>query len=68
MKRVIDYTVTDSDADKTIHMFLREHFFPAKIITILKHTENSVCLNGESVFLNTMLNAGDRLTINYSED
>ena len=50
MKRVIDYTVTDSDADKTIHMFLREHFFPAKIITILKHTENSVCLNGESVF------------------
>ena len=68
MKRVIDYTVTDSDADKTIHMFLREHFFPAKIITILKHTENSVCLNGESVFLNTPLKAGDILRINYCED
>lgn len=68
MIRVINYTVTDSDAEKTIHMFLRGHFFPAKIITLLKHTDNSVCLNGKSVFLNTVLKAGDRLTINYSED
>lgn len=68
MKRVINYTVDKSDENKTIHLFLREHFYPVKIITHLKHTDNSVCLNDVPVFLNTNLKTGDKLTINYLED
>lgn len=68
MTRIINYTASSLDEGKTIHIFLREHFFPVKIITILKHTENSVCLNGVPVFLNTKLKSRDIITINYFEE
>lgn len=68
MTRIIDYTIKPEDSGKTIQFFLREHFYPVKIITLLKHTDNSVCLNGEPVFLNTKLSRDDKLTINYIEE
>ena len=68
MTRIIDYIIKPEDSGKTIQFFLREHFYPVKIITLLKHTDNSVCLNGEPVFLNTKLSRDDKLTINYIEE
>ena len=68
MTRIIDYTIKPEDSGKTIQFFLREHFYPVKIITLLKHTNNSVCLNSEPVFLNTKLSKDDKLTINYIEE
>ena len=67
MERQIIYTIADNDAGKTIHVFLREHYYPAKMITHLKHTENSVMLNGVAVFLNTVLCKLDSLKIIYTE-
>ena len=67
MERQIIYTITDNDAGKTIHVFLREHYYPAKMITHLKHTENSVLLNGAPVFLNTILHEHNELKIIYAE-
>lgn len=67
MERQIIYTIEDKDAGKTIHVFLREHYYPAKMITHLKHTENSVMLNGVAVFLNTVLCKLDNLKIIYTE-
>ena len=68
MKRIISYIISNEDEGKTIYNYLREHFYPVKIITHLKHTENSVCLNGIPVFLNSVLSQGDNLVINYFED
>ena len=68
MNRIINYTISPSDEDKTIRTFLREHYYPVKIITYFKHTDNSVCLNGDPVFLNTLLKTADILTINYIEE
>lgn len=68
MNRIINYPISEIDEGKTIHMFLREHFYPVKIITHLKHTDNSVRLNGDPVFLNTSLKCGDLLSVHYLEE
>lgn len=68
MTRKIDYKITSNDAHKTIYIFLRERYFSAKMLAYLKHLESSVLLNGKPVFLNSILNPDDLLTIIYSED
>lgn len=68
MKRIIDYTISNSDINKTIYIYLREHFYSAKMLSYLKHIEGSIILNGTPVFLNTILNIGDILTVVYSEE
>lgn len=68
MTRTINYPIAKSDAEKTIHVFLKEHYFCTKMITHLKHTDNSVLLNNAPVFLNTKMQSGDTLTIVYHED
>lgn len=68
MTRTINYSITADDKDKTINAFLRERYFCSKMITHLKHTDNSVLLNGAPVFLNTVLKVGDTLSIVYVED
>jgi len=68
MERTIKYLISSDNEGQTIYGFLKEHFFCTKMITHLKHTENSVMLNGHAVFLNTVLSPDDVLTIVYSED
>lgn len=68
MTRIIDYLIEGKDSNKTIYIFLREHFYTAKMLAYIKHSENSVILNGEAVFLNTILSDGDALRIVYSEE
>lgn len=68
MIRTISYTITEKDSGKNIITFLKERFFPSKMITHLKHTDNSVMLNNQAVFVNTVLSVDDELIINYVED
>lgn len=68
MDRTIIYNISSMDEGKNIHTYLSEHYYCTKIRTHLKHTENSVLLNGFPVFLNTTLHDGDILTIVFSED
>jgi len=68
MIRNLFYKITADSSAKTIYIFLRERYFSAKMLAHLKHTENSVLLNGNPVFLNTVLKENDELEIVYSED
>lgn len=68
MIRTINYSISADENGKTIYNYLKERYFCTKMITHLKHTDNSVLLNGIPVFLNTALSANDNLTIVYSED
>lgn len=68
MIRNIAYTIDDSNAGKTIYIFLRERFYSAKMLAYLKHLDDSIILNGNSVFLNTVLKSGDNLLVKYSEN
>lgn len=68
MIRTLNYTIDEKNSNKTIYVFLREHFYTAKILAYIKHSENSVILNGKPVFLNTILDTGDTLKIIYSEE
>lgn len=68
MKRIIDYTISNNDINKTIYIYLREHFYSAKMLSYLKHIEGSIILNGTPVFLNTIIKENDLLTVIYSED
>lgn len=68
MTRSISYKIEKKDEGKTIIEFLRNRYFCSKMLTHLKHTDNSVMLNGRAVFLNTVLSYGDELIINYYED
>lgn len=68
MIRKIDYTISDSESALTINEYLRQHFYPSKMLTHLRHSEGSVLVNNVPVFMNTILNAGDLLTIIYEED
>ena len=68
MKRTLNYKIEQGDSGQTIISFLKNHYYPSKFITLLKHTEGSVCLNGVFSKLNTVLNCNDLLTINYIEN
>lgn len=68
MTRIITYKIVSLDEGKTIHSYLREHFYPVKIITKLKHTDEAVCLNGMPVFLNTILHPDDELSIRFTDE
>lgn len=68
MTRIINYHISSDEEGMSINEYLRGRFYPSKLITRLKHTDNSVCLNGVPVFLNTKLSADDALTITFIDE
>ncbi|MDO4187458.1 MAG: RluA family pseudouridine synthase [Lachnospiraceae bacterium] len=68
MQRILNYNISSDNSGQTVIAFLRSHYYPSKFITLLKHTDGSVCVNGVFSKLNTLLKVGDALTINYVED
>lgn len=68
MNRIINYTISENDINKTIIIYLRERFYSSKMLTHLKHTDGAVLLNNVPVFMNTQLKTGDILQINYNEN
>lgn len=68
MNRTFTYTITEPDSKKTIACFLREQGYSRHILTHLKQTQGSICLNGSSVFTNVPLQEGDTLSILLREE
>lgn len=68
MTRTIFYEIKIEYEDRKISEFLKEHFYSSKFLTKLRHTENTIRLNGEFVYMNTRLKADDTLEIIYTED
>lgn len=68
MQRILNYKIDSVSTGYTIIQFLRNHYYPSKFITLLKHTDDSVLVNSAPSKLNSILNEGDTLTICYVED
>lgn len=67
MERIISYKVNSDYEGKKISEFLRDNYYSAKLLTKLRHTDNSIRLNEQYVFMNSRLKAGDKVEIIYSE-
>lgn len=67
MERTISYKINKDYEGKKISEFLRERYYSAKILTKLRHLDNSIKLNGEYVFMNSRLKAEDIVEVIYSE-
>ena len=67
MKRAINYIIEKEDEGRKISGFLRGRGYSYQNLVELKKIPESVVLNGEPVFLNARLNAGDALKIRIIE-
>ena len=67
MKRAINYVIEKEDEGRKISGFLRGRGYSYQNLVELKKIPESVVLNGEPVFLNARLNAGDALKIRIIE-
>jgi len=67
MVREINYEVKASDAGKSIYNFLRDRFYSYKILTLFRHREASILLNGSPALMKSELNISDKLTVIYEE-
>lgn len=68
MKRILEYTVGDADAGRSVKQILRSRGYTASVLTLLKKREDGILLNGESVFVTALVSAGDRLTLCLTEE
>jgi len=68
MNRIINYKIDEANAGKSINEYLRERYYPAKMLTQFRHSEGSVQVNGLAVYMKTLLKDGEELTINYTEN
>ena len=62
MERVFTYQITESDADRTVHEFLRMHGYSLHILQSMKPDRSAIRLNGEHVYMSHRMKTGDVLT------
>lgn len=67
MKRIFNYIITETDAMKSIHEFLKSKKYSSQTITHLKKTENGILKNGAWSYVRDILSPGDQLTITLLE-
>ncbi len=67
MERVLEYTITSKDHNKTIGQFLKEHSYSAQTIVELKKMPESILLNNVWEYVTRKLSLGDKLTIHINE-
>ena len=68
MKRTFHYTISTEYNGQTLLSFLKQKSYSSQIITHLKRTENGILLNGEWGRVRDILQAGDELTIQLTEE
>ena len=68
MKRLLHYTISTEYNGQPLLSFLKHKNYSSQIITHLKHTENGILLNGEWGRVRDILQAGDKLTIQLTEE
>ncbi len=67
MTRTYEYIIDSKHNNITVSCYLREHLYTHQIITLLKHTENSILVNNIWVHVNHCLSTGDILHITVPE-
>lgn len=67
MIRIFDYTITETENQKTISDILKEKGYSHAILVHLKRTPQSILRNGQWKYLNTRVKAGDSLRITLKE-
>ena len=67
MKRILNYTITDSGKDQTVLSFLRSHGYSRGVIIHLKKTPEGIRKNGVWCYVSEPLEPGDLLTVILDE-
>lgn len=67
MTRKLTYIIEKEFHNKTVGYFLKEQEFCHQTIVYLKQTEEGICRNGQWVYVNTLLEEGDTLTLQWKE-
>jgi 23S rRNA pseudouridine1911/1915/1917 synthase len=68
MKRTFHYTISTEYNGQTLLSFLKHKNYSSQVITHLKRTENGLLLNGKWGRVRDILQAGDELTIQLTEE
>ena len=63
MTRTFVYSISAEESGTKIADYLRNHGYSRHILTCLKHTDDTVLVNGLGVYMNYVLQPDDRLTI-----
>ena len=63
MTRTFVYSISAEESGTKITDYLRNHGYSRHILTCLKHTDDTVLVNGLGVYMNYVLQPDDRLTI-----
>lgn len=67
MDRVFRYEITEKEAGMKICSFLKQQGFSSQNLIELKKRPDVVLIDGESVYLNRLLQIGERLTVHVVE-
>ncbi len=67
MQRNFIYHITEQEHGSTILSYLKSKSYPHAVIVHLKKTPESILLNGKWEYVNTLMSAGDVLTIKLIE-
>ena len=68
MTRTFVYSISAEESGTKITDYLRNHGYSRHILTCLKHTDDTVLVNGLGVYMNYVLQPDDRLTIVIPEE
>ena len=68
MTRTFVYSISAEESGTKIADYLRNHGYSRHILTCLKHTDDTVLVNGLGVYMNYVLQPDDRLTIVIPEE
>ena len=68
MNRTLTYEINSEYAGYSIDKYLKAHGYSSANITAIKKMPNNVVIDGEWVYMNRKLQAGEILTVNISED
>jgi len=68
MNRILTYVITENEQGISINNYLKNQGYSSRSLIELKKMRESVLINGEWVYLNRLLQAGDTLTIHIQEE
>lgn len=63
MERILEYTIDETNNDKTIEQFLKQKGFPRNVIVQMKKTNEGICRNGIWAYTVDKLTTGDTLRL-----
>lgn len=68
MERILEYMITKEQENQSINFFLKSKGFSSQNLILLKSIPDGVCVNGNPVFMNSVLRENDTLTLHIIEN